>query len=102
MMSHMSDELPQWLSEQLDEDEDEARRLYPSEASVRLLREVEAKRQILNDLEAAEHEMDRAARDRDTVRYNEVRVGWTALKRVVRRLAGVYDQRPGYREEWRS
>lgn len=65
------------------------------------LREIDAKRQNLAELEAAELAMDQASRDRDTARYNAMRAEWVVLRRVVRRDAAVYADRPGYREEWR-
>ncbi|MCM1972297.1 DUF6221 family protein [Streptomyces sp. G1] len=67
----------------------------------RVLREVDAKRQLLTELEAAESAMDQASRDGDTIRYNSVRAEWVVLRRVVRRDAAVYAHRPGYRPEWR-
>ena len=67
----------------------------------RVLREIDAKRQNLAELEAAELAMDQASRDQDTARYNEVRAEWVVLRRVVRRDAAVYADRPGYRGEWR-
>ncbi|MFD8516587.1 DUF6221 family protein [Streptomyces antimycoticus] len=67
----------------------------------RALREIEVKRQTLADLAAAEERMDRASRDQDTAGYNAARAEWTVLKRIVRRGAAVYADRPGYREEWR-
>ncbi|SMF86924.1 DUF6221 family protein [Streptomyces sp. Amel2xC10] len=67
----------------------------------RAARELAAKRQNLAELAAAEVKMDQAARDRDTARYNTVRAEWTVLRRVVRRDAFAYADRPGYREEWR-
>ncbi|MFF0597898.1 DUF6221 family protein [Streptomyces antibioticus] len=67
----------------------------------RAVAELAAKRQNLAELAAAEVKMDQAARDRDTARYNTVRAEWTVLRRVVRRDAFAYADRPGYREEWR-
>ncbi|MEI5520682.1 DUF6221 family protein [Streptomyces brasiliscabiei] len=67
----------------------------------RVLREIDAKRQTLAELEAAELAMDRASRDRDTARYNAVRAEWVVLRRVVRRDAAVYSDHPSYLEEWR-
>ena len=62
--------------------------------------DLDAKRQNLAELKAAEEAMDQASRDRDTVRYNEVRAGWTVLRRVVQRDTAVYADRPGYLAEW--
>ncbi len=67
----------------------------------RVLREIDAKRQTLAELEAAEQTMEQATRDRDTGRYNTARAEWVVLRRVVRRDAAVYADRPGYQEGWR-
>ncbi|MFJ9114466.1 DUF6221 family protein [Streptomyces sp. NPDC102394] len=67
----------------------------------RVLRDVAAKRQNLAELKATEDAMSEASRDRDATRYNQARAAWTVLRRVVRRDAAVYADRPGYREEWR-
>ncbi|MFJ1657191.1 DUF6221 family protein [Streptomyces anthocyanicus] len=67
----------------------------------RVLREIDAKRQTLADLATAEERMDRASRDQDTAGYNASRAEATVLKRIARRDAAVYADRPGYREEWR-
>lgn len=67
----------------------------------RVLRGIDAKRQTLAELEAAEQTMEQATRDRDTGRYNTARAEWVVLRRVVRRDAAVYADRPGYQEGWR-
>jgi hypothetical protein len=67
----------------------------------RVLVEVESKRQNLAELEAAEETMDRAARDRDTARYNAARAEWAVLKRVVLRDLVVYADHPALKPEWR-
>lgn len=67
----------------------------------RVLREIDAKRQTLADFTAAEERMDRVSRDQDTAGYNAARAEWTVLKRIVRRDAAVFANRPGYRDEWR-
>jgi hypothetical protein len=67
----------------------------------RVLREIDAKRQTIAELEAVERSMDQASRDRDVARYNAVRAEWVVLCRIVRRDAAVYSDRPGYREAWR-
>lgn len=95
----MSDELVEWLSVQFDLDEVAARG-YPEQAGTgyngtgwvplpdraRLLREVETKRRIVAEcLEAA----------------SVAGATWLLAVRTIRLLAAVYEDRPGYREEWR-
>ncbi|MEX3101221.1 MULTISPECIES: DUF6221 family protein [unclassified Streptomyces] len=66
----------------------------------RVLREVDAKRMNLSELEASERDMDQAVRDGDTARYNALRSGRVALAGVVRRDATAWADHPDYREEW--
>ncbi|CAL9529773.1 DUF6221 family protein [Streptomyces sp. enrichment culture] len=117
----MSDDLIQWLRAQLDEDEQAARAaaltegltgslvdflkheaahvdVAPSEAHyarhtpARVLREIDAKRRIIE-----QHE--RYARER-----RRMMGGWDPQSDdspILAALATVYADRPGYREEWR-
>jgi hypothetical protein len=65
----------------------------------RVLREIDAKRELLRDLEQAEFTLSTAATGTPP---HDLRTGAvTALRRAVRLQASIYDQRPGYREEWR-
>jgi hypothetical protein len=66
----------------------------------RVLREVEAKRATLAECAAAEAALDQASRDRDTARYNAVRAEWQVLRRIIRRDAAAYSDRPGYLAKW--
>ncbi len=98
----MSDGLAEWLDEQLDEDE--ARRLHPSESAIRMLRETEAKRQLLD-----EHKPGTPSymphRPRGCLTCTTAQE-WDdtaneANCRSLRLLALPYADRLGYREEWR-
>lgn len=112
------DELVRWLGEQLDEDEQEAQdalkratttrrwiggewvedTVQPPEwrrsawDPARVLREIDAKRAIVEDLA-------------ETLRWGErkgpdFQDGAEACGRTLKRLALPYADRPGYREEW--
>ncbi|MFJ1650088.1 DUF6221 family protein [Streptomyces sp. NPDC088337] len=118
------DDLTQWLSAQLDEDERAARAatltegmtgslvdflkheamqvdVAPSEAHyarhtpVRVLREIDAKRQIVREWEDAKRAAESDPSDASA------RVALLAFGITLRLHAAVYDARPGYREEWR-
>ncbi|MFF4479473.1 DUF6221 family protein [Streptomyces sp. NPDC001520] len=65
----------------------------------RVLREIDAKRQILRDLEQAELTLSKA--EPGTPPHDLMTGAVNLLRRTVRLHAEVYDQRPGYREEWR-
>jgi hypothetical protein len=96
----MSEDLARWIGEQLDEDENEARRLYPSDTAVRLLREVEAKRRLLDEFSRTGAVPDTPERRASPTWKGDF--GYLhGLARAVHLLAEVYDSRPGYREEWR-
>jgi hypothetical protein len=112
-------DLVQWLRDQLDEDERVARAcsgdgqwaerdiaIYGPDLGAevlahmarhdpaRVLREIEAKRQILK-----EWQMLTAARSSDPS-DDTARVGLLAIEVVLQSLAPVYRDRPGYRSEW--
>ncbi|MFH8792220.1 DUF6221 family protein [Streptomyces sp. NPDC017941] len=65
----------------------------------RVLREIDAKRQILRDLKNAEVTLA-AAGSEGTV-HDLMTGAANTLRRTVRLLAAPYADRPGYREEWR-
>ncbi|MFD5491586.1 DUF6221 family protein [Streptomyces sp. NPDC127091] len=65
----------------------------------RVLREIDAKRQILRDLEQAEFTLSKA--QPGTMPHDLMTGAVNYLRRAVRHHAAVYDQRPGYKEEWR-
>lgn len=90
----MSDDMAAWLGERFDEDENEARRLYPSGAAVRLLRETEAKRELLRRYEALEAGVLVLTSGTQEILSEYRRV-------ILPSLAAGYSDRPGYREEWR-
>lgn len=117
------DDLVAWYREQLDEDERVARealdmprpggewrwlwvhRMSTLSAACcidpgRALREVDAKRQILDEY-ARLCEFGRL--DGDGVRPSDpaLYLAWTAFGKVVKLLAAAMDDRPGYRDEWR-
>lgn len=108
----MTDDLVRWLGEQLDEDETEARRGYlkaeplpdydgwdksttaslPPAVAARVLREIDAKRRIIE-----QHERYAAERRR-------MMGGWDPQSDdspILAALALVYADRPGYRDEWK-
>lgn len=65
----------------------------------RVLREVDAKRRILRALENAEVSLRNTVPRREP---HELMTGATnSLRAIVRTLAAVYADRPGYREDWR-
>ncbi|WP_171110615.1 MULTISPECIES: DUF6221 family protein [unclassified Streptomyces] len=116
----MTEDLARWLGEQLDTDERTARaaeghisellswleislpaveRHIETHEPARVLREIEAKRQILRGLESAEVALRNTEPGREP---HELMTGATNSQRaIVRTLAAVYADRPGYREEWR-
>lgn len=94
----MSEELARWLDAQLDEDENEARRLYPSDAASRLLREVEAKRQLLDEHPSI-NVSDLGSDCGTCYRDDGINAHWPC--RTLRLLALPYADRPGYRDAWR-
>ena len=65
----------------------------------RVLREIDAKRQILRALESAEVSLRNTVPGREP---HELMTGSTnSLRAIVRMLATVYADRPGFRAEWR-
>lgn len=65
----------------------------------RVLREIDAKRKILRDLEQAEFTLSTAGPG--TPPHDLMTGAVNLLRRTVRLHAEVYDERPGYRDEWR-
>ncbi|MFF4346838.1 DUF6221 family protein [Streptomyces sp. NPDC001530] len=65
----------------------------------RVLREIDAERQVLRDLEQAEFTLSKA--EPRTAPHDLMTGAVNALRRTVRLLALPYADRPGYREEWR-
>lgn len=64
----------------------------------RVLREIDAKRQIL----ARACEALKDAESPDYLMRGPARMSLVVLEPIVKELAIVYEGRPGYREEWRS
>ncbi|MFG3173662.1 DUF6221 family protein [[Kitasatospora] papulosa] len=67
----------------------------------RTLREVEAKRHLLQLYETAAGRMDQAMLDADTAAYQEARTERQALRRALLANATVYADHPDYLPEWR-
>ncbi|WP_328313059.1 DUF6221 family protein [Streptomyces sp. NBC_00442] len=65
----------------------------------RVLAEIEAKRQILRDLEQAEFSLSKA--EAGTVPHDLMTGAVNTLRRTVRLLAQPYSDHPDYREGWR-
>lgn len=65
----------------------------------RVLREIDTKRRILRDLEQAE--LTLTAAEPGTSAHDLMTGAVNTLRRTARLHAEAYDQRPGYREEWR-
>ncbi|MFF4791857.1 DUF6221 family protein [Streptomyces sp. NPDC001276] len=65
----------------------------------RVLREIDAKRRVLRDLEQAEFTLGRA--ESGTMPHDLMTGAVNTLRRIVRLHAAAYDQRPGYKEGWR-
>ncbi|WP_445520988.1 DUF6221 family protein [Streptomyces sp. NEAU-174] len=65
----------------------------------RVLREIDAKRKILRDLEQAGFTLSKAGLG--TPPHDLMTGAVNSLRRTVRLHAEVYDQRPGFRNEWR-
>lgn len=65
----------------------------------RVLREIDAKRQVLRNLEQAEFTLSKA--EEGTPPYDLLTGAVNTLRRTVRALALPYAVRPGYREAWR-
>jgi hypothetical protein len=78
------------------------RHTWPQEAEhiarhdpARVLREVDSLRKIVDDLAAV------IADDEGMGYYSDGHSGLATAKRTLRLLAAIFDDRPGYREEWR-
>jgi hypothetical protein len=117
-MSAMSEELTRWLSEQLDQDEEDVRRGYlkaealpdydgwdksttaglPPIVAARVLREIDAKRGVLRQYEEVRQQVRHPVSAENRMR---ARVEQGALEDVLRLLVLPYADRPGCREEWR-
>lgn len=63
----------------------------------RVLREIDAKRQLIRMTE----QVTEQAESPDYLVNGPAKMSLVILKPVLRHLAGVYADRPGYREEWR-
>jgi hypothetical protein len=115
------DDLEQWLGEQLDEDEEDARRGYlkadplpdydgwdksgtaslPPVVAARVLREIDAKRQIMECHEPWTASNGDIICGRCGREHIDGRPGGHFPCQTLRLLALPYADRPGYREEWR-
>jgi hypothetical protein len=119
------DELVPWLGEQLAEDERIARRAGDSFRQIgetgvivahdpaRVLREIDAKRQLLTGYTKAVEQVEELDALRERLRASGQDVFMTEMERasaihkrdvlhgVLQILALPYADRPGYREEWR-
>ncbi|MFJ9037970.1 DUF6221 family protein [Streptomyces sp. NPDC102406] len=123
------DDLVQWLGKQYDEDEEIAQavhgpsdkqwwvaediktrlcddQIWMADASfiaahgpARVLREIDAKRQILRALQNAEVALRNTEPGKES--HELMRGSTNSLRATVRMLATAYADRPGYREEWR-
>ncbi|WP_234355956.1 DUF6221 family protein, partial [Kitasatospora aureofaciens] len=66
----------------------------------RALREVKAKRQLVDLYESAADRMDQAMRNADTTGYQEAKVEYQVLRRVLLAEAAVYADHQDYLPEW--
>ncbi|MDX3019883.1 DUF6221 family protein [Streptomyces acidiscabies] len=83
----------------LQPDDDETTGFIAAHDPARVLREVDAKRRIIADLEQAEFTLSKAG-DRGTA-YDVMTGAVNMLRRTVRLLAVPYADHPDYRDEWR-
>ena len=98
-------DLRAWLPSMSNEPWDETRNVWADAAhiaehdSARVLREIDAKREIVRDFQAALAERDTVEVGADA--YHRMVGTVTSLRRVVCGLAAAYSHRPGFKEEWR-
>jgi hypothetical protein len=100
-----------FLNARLDEDEEYAKQLLVNPAlrdisgmlglSRRLLREVEAKRRIVDDYRITVNAVRNVTGTAlDTHGYHSMRGGRDALESCVALLAAIYSDHPNYRQDW--
>lgn len=114
-------DLARWLGEQFDADEQEARRGYlkaepipdydgwndsttaglPPAVAARVLREIDAKRRILDECAYWHDKLAKEAAEPPPIPYPGLGQILDAVTPILRALALPYSDRPGYREEWR-
>lgn len=91
-----------WLRAQLDEDERDARAAGPGRWHARVLRDIDAHRRIIDHLESRLRMLDTEIVARTSAGNRQALVvAIEVLESTVRTIGATYDDRPGYRDDWR-